>query len=307
MGQCMCVCACLCEGMKPESTDTKAGLHISARAGWLHLAQRTTSQTSRPLVFLFLLISTAQSCLRRGWRLSWCGGKWSTLDLFLLLRLVGEPPLLSPQPRFILKSQSSVYFSTFESYSSSFPFENLLCYLDRWSDGQIERDCCERSTGDELSTAAVFADLKGRFASISPQKSRGADNQHMILPSVGRRICPKDRRVLNTSLDSATVIQLCSFMALTRTHTSTLYPHSNAPADGRTHSTEAKGNYTTELSPWTQELQPVWWGQGYENMHRFSSWSPKAPTSTAFPHCGFGGGVGAHVQVGWATAGWSSI
>lgn len=56
------VCACLCEGMKPESTDTKAGLHISARAGRLHLAQCSTSQTYCPLLFfLFLLFSTAQS------------------------------------------------------------------------------------------------------------------------------------------------------------------------------------------------------------------------------------------------------
>lgn len=41
------------------------------------------------------------------------------------------------------------------------------------------------------------------------------------------------------------------------THTSTLCPHSIAPADGTTHTTEAKGNYTTALLPWTQELQPV--------------------------------------------------
>lgn len=99
----------------------------------------------------------------------------------------------------------------------------------------------------------------------------------------------KTRRLFKTSLDSATVIQLhAALMALMQTYTSTLYSGSNAPADGTTHSTEAKGNNTTELSPWTQELQPVWWGQGYENMHRFSwsktSWPP-CPASTAFPHC----------------------
>lgn len=96
---------------------------------------------------------------------------------------------------------------------------------------------CERSTADE-QIGQVCQSLLRRADSCS------GDNHHTILPSVSRTIDPKDRQT------QAWIQPLTSSFApllwLSCTH---LHPHSNAPADGMTQTTEAAGNYTTELDP----------------------------------------------------------
>lgn len=119
----------------------------------------------------------------------------------------------------------------------------------------------------------------------------------MILPSVRGTICPKDRWVLNTSLDSATVIQLRSaFMALMQTHTSTLCPHSNAPADGTTHTPQRqKGITQLRCRPGPKscsQFDEVRVTKTCTDLVDLKPAGPQGPAPRAFPHCDFRGGVG---------------